>query len=77
MEPAVRRFLREGAELLNQDCNSVDRLMQYLDGNLIILHENLNAENFERILSAMWTSVAGSLLELVETSLEVRRPAIP
>lgn len=71
MEPAIKRFLQEGADLLNQDCNAVDRLMQYLDENLVMLHSQLNSENFDRILSIMWDNVSNVLTILVESSLEV------
>lgn len=71
MDPAIKRFLQEGADLLNQDSNAVDRLMQYLDENLVMLHSELNTENFERILSIMWDNVSNILSDLVESSLEV------
>ena len=71
MEPAIKRFLQEGADLLNQDSNAVDRLMQYLDENLVMLHSQLNNENFDRILSIMWDNVSNVLTTLVESSLEV------
>lgn len=61
----------EGAELLNQDNNSVDRLMQYLDGNLTTLHSQLNPDNFERILSIIFSKLSNIMYDLVEVSLEV------
>lgn len=74
MEPAIRRFLQEGADLLNQDNMALDRLMQYLDENLALLCSELSPENFNRILSIMWDTVSNILAELVETSLEKRKP---
>lgn len=74
MDPAIKRFLQEGADLLNKDCNAVDRLMQYLDENLVMLHSQLNTENFDRILSIMWDNVSSILTDLVESSLEKRKP---
>ncbi|KAE8741885.1 hypothetical protein FOCC_FOCC012589 [Frankliniella occidentalis] len=71
MDPAIQRFLQEGADLLNKDCNAVDRLMQYLDENLVMLHSELNSENFDRILSIMWNNVSNILSELVKNSLEM------
>lgn len=62
----------EGAELLNQESNSVDRLMQYLDENLITLNEHLNEDNFQGFLNIIWDRVAKLLTDLVESSLEVR-----
>ncbi|KAK7866889.1 hypothetical protein R5R35_006049 [Gryllus longicercus] len=74
MTPAINRFLLEGAELLHQDNNHVDRLMKYLDDNLIILHSDLNSENFGRILSLIWENLSKILCKAVENSLEQRRP---
>lgn len=71
MTPSISRFLLEGAELLNQESNSVDRLMQYLDENLLTLHDQLNDDNFQSMLNIIWEKVAKVLYELVETSLEV------
>lgn len=71
MSPSINRFLMEGAELLNQDSNSVDRLMQYLDENLVTLHSQLNPDNFDRILSIVFEKVAKIIYDLVESSLEV------
>lgn len=71
MTPSISRFLVEGAELLNQESNSVDRLMQYLDENLVTLHDQLNDDNFQSMLNMIWEKVAKILYDLVETSLEV------
>lgn len=76
MDPAIKRFLQEGADLLNQTSNAVDRLMQYLDENLVMLHSELNTENFDRILSIMWDNVSNILAELVDSSLEVMNSTI-
>uniref|UniRef100_A0A1B6D354 C2 domain-containing protein n=1 Tax=Clastoptera arizonana TaxID=38151 RepID=A0A1B6D354_9HEMI len=74
MSPSICRFLMEGAELLNQDSNSVDRLMQYLDENLVTLHSQLNPDNFDRILNIVFEKVAKIIYDVVESSLEKRRP---
>ncbi|KAK6635250.1 hypothetical protein RUM44_000501 [Polyplax serrata] len=74
MSPSMNRFLMEGAEVLHQECNSVDRLMQYLDENLITLNNQLNEDNFEGILNVLWDKVAFLLSEFVRSSLEKRRP---
>jgi len=71
MTPSINRFLLEGAELLNQESNSVDRLMQYLDDNLVTLHDQLNQDNFQSMLNITWDKVAKILYDLVETNLEV------
>lgn len=72
MVPAINRFLLEGAELINQDNNSVDRLMKYLDDNLVTLHSELNADNFDRILAIIWENLSRTMYNLVENNLEVR-----
>lgn len=71
MCPSMRKFLLEGAELFNQDSNSMDRLMMYLEESLKTLNEELNELNFERILDAIWTELAKILYELVQSNLDV------
>jgi BAI1-associated protein 3 len=74
MNPPMKRFLTEGAELLHTDSNSMDRLMMYLENSLSTLHLELNEDNFDRILDAIWQQLASILYHLVNTSLEKRRP---
>ncbi|XP_069677889.1 protein unc-13 homolog 4B isoform X4 [Periplaneta americana] len=74
MAPAINRFLLQGAELLNQESNSVDRLMKYLDDNLLTLHSHLNTDNFTRILSIIWENLSHTMYDLVASNLEKRRP---
>ncbi|XP_016908252.2 protein unc-13 homolog 4B isoform X9 [Apis cerana] len=74
MSPAMNRFLMEGAELIDTTSNSMDRLLQYLDTNLTTLHDNLNEDNFERILFVIWDILSESLYQLVHNNLEKRRP---
>ncbi|KAK9497100.1 hypothetical protein O3M35_004477 [Rhynocoris fuscipes] len=74
MAPVARRFLLEGAEIIDQGNNHVERLMQYLDDNLITLNSQLNNENFDRILSILWDKIYEILKEVVADSLEKRRP---
>lgn len=71
MCPPMRKFLVEGAEVLHQDSNSMDRLMMYLEDSLKTLNTELNEINFERILSAIWEELAIILRELVQTNLDV------
>lgn len=63
----------EGAELSEVSSNSLDRLMEYLDSNLITLHNNLNDDNFQRILMVIWEIMAEILSQLVQDNLEVRQ----
>lgn len=71
MTPPMRKFLMEGAEVLHQDSNSMERLMMYLEESLKTLNTELNEINFERILSAIWEELAIILRELVQTNLDV------
>lgn len=68
----MKRLLIEGAELFQQDCNSIDRLMMYVDNNLGMLHSELCEENFPRILEIVWDNLSNILSELIKTNLEVR-----
>lgn len=71
MSPAIRRFLMEGAELVNQENNCVDRLMQYLDENLTTLSSQLNPDNFDRTLTIIFDKLSRIIYELVENGIEV------
>lgn len=74
MNPAMRRFLTEGAELFDQDSNAMDRLMMYMEESLKTLHTELNDDNFMRVLDAIWIELSCILYDLVQSSLEKRRP---
>lgn len=74
MNPAMRRFLVEGAELFDTDSNAMDRLMMYMEDSLKTLHSELNEDNFLRMLDAIWIELADILQDLVYSSLEKRRP---
>lgn len=74
MNPAMRRFLTEGAELFDTDSNAMDRLMMYMEDSLKTLHTELNDDNFTRVLDAIWMEISCILFDLVQSSLEKRRP---
>lgn len=61
----------EGAELIDTTSNAMDRLLQYLDSNLTTLHDNLNEDNFNRVLLVIWEIMSQTLYKLVNTNLEV------
>lgn len=71
MMPSITRFLVEGAELLHQDCSSMDRVMRYLEANLDMLYQHLNNENFSRTLDIVWEQLGDVLYELIQANLEV------
>lgn len=67
----MTRFLQEGAELLHQQCNVIDRLMTYLDDNLGTLNSKLNSVNFNRFLDVIWETISNVLFGLVQNGIEV------
>ena len=71
MAPAMSRYLMEGAELIDTESNAMDRLLQYLDSNITTLHDNLNEDNFERVLLVIWEIMSETLYQLVHNNLEV------
>lgn len=73
MCPAMKRLLIEGAELYNQDNNSVDRLMMYVDNNLNTLNRELNGENFSRTLEIVWNMLGDILGDIIQSNLEVNK----
>ncbi|XP_065220608.1 protein unc-13 homolog 4B-like isoform X2 [Planococcus citri] len=74
MEPSMTRFLQEGAELLHQQTNVIDRLMSYLDENLTTLNSKLNADNFNRFLDVIWERISNVLFAMVQNGIDKRRP---
>ncbi|XP_050297020.1 protein unc-13 homolog 4B isoform X2 [Anthonomus grandis grandis] len=74
MTPSMKRLLIEGAELFDQDSNSIDRLMLYVDQNLATLNSQLNEENFNRTLELIWEMLSKILNEIIQNSIENRRP---
>ncbi|XP_075975493.1 C2 and C2B_Munc13-like domain-containing protein staccato isoform X3 [Anticarsia gemmatalis] len=76
MMPSITRFLIEGAELLHNDCSSMDRVMRYLEANLDTLYQHLNNENFSRTLDIVWEQLAEVLYELIQANLEHRKAKI-
>lgn len=74
MSPAMKRYLTEGAELFDQDSNSMDRMMMYMEDSLRTLVSELNEDNFKRVLDAIWIEISCILYDLVQISLDKRRP---
>lgn len=73
MSPPIRRFLAEGAEVLHEDSNSMERLMMYLESSLSTLYETLNEVNFTRILDAIWEELSIIMYDLIQSNLDVSR----
>lgn len=51
----------------------IDKLMQYLDHNLMLLHSHLNEINFHKSLSVIWSKVTAISRALTNKGLEVRK----
>ena len=51
-------------------------VVDYLDKNLVVLKENLNKENFDRIRSVIWESSAQKLDETIQASISRRQPQV-
>ncbi|XP_073955464.1 C2 and C2B_Munc13-like domain-containing protein staccato isoform X4 [Choristoneura fumiferana] len=75
MMPSITRFLMEGAELLHQDCSSMERVMRYLEANLDTLYQHLNNDNFSRTLDIVWEQLGEVLYELIQANLEKEKIA--
>ena len=71
MAPVIQKFLIEGSSLVSYAGRDKENLIQYLDENMLILKENLNDTNFEKILSVIWESSAQSLSDTIHLSIEV------
>lgn len=71
MSPPIRRFLAEGAEVLHEDSNSMERLMMYLESSLGTLYQTLNEVNFARILDAIWAELSIIMYDLIQSNLDV------
>lgn len=71
MSPPIRRFLAEGAEVLHEDSNSMERLMTYLETSLSTLYDTLNEVNFSRILDGIWSQLSLIMYELIQSNLDV------
>lgn len=73
MSPAMTKLLIEGAEILHQDSNSIDKVMRYLDNNLATLHEYLNDDNFNRTLEIFWENLSKILHDILQNNLDVSK----
>lgn len=71
MSPEMSKFLIEGGEVINTNNNHLDNLMQYLDENLCTLSNELNEENFQRILDIIIDQIASIMFNLIQNNLEV------
>lgn len=71
MSPEMSKFLIEGAEVINTNNKHLDNLMLYLDESLCTLSNELNEENFQRILDIIVDQIANIMYHLIQSNLEV------
>lgn len=71
MSPEMSKFLMEGAEVINTNNKHLDNLMLYLDESLCTLSNELNEENFQRILDIIVDQIANIMYNLIQSNLEV------
>ena len=69
MGPVIQKFLVEGCSLVSYAGRNIESLIEYLDKNLILLKDNLNATNFDRVLKVIWESSAQSLHDTISLSI--------
>ncbi|XP_050433740.1 protein unc-13 homolog 4B [Adelges cooleyi] len=74
MAPEMNKFLTEGGETINTHNNHLDNLIQYLDENLCTLSNELNEENFQRILDIIVEQLANIMHKLIQNSLDKKKP---
>ncbi|XP_050543331.1 protein unc-13 homolog 4B isoform X2 [Daktulosphaira vitifoliae] len=74
MSPEMSKFLIEGSETINTNNNHLDNLMQYLDESLCTLSNELNEENFQRILDIIVEQLASIMNGLIQKSVEKKKP---
>lgn len=72
MAPVIQKFLVEGSSLVTYAGRDKESLLQYLDENMVVLKDELNESNFERVLAVIWESSAQSLHDTIMLSIDVR-----
>lgn len=71
MRPMILRLLLEGSEAAEGGDKGVEKLMKYLDNNLIKLKRKLSQTNFDKMFAILWENAAVALRELISTNIEV------
>jgi len=75
MAPVIGNFLTSCSTMVantGRDCT--DKLLKYLDENLILLKENLTERNFDRILDVIWECSAQTLENTIYHWIEIKKP---
>ena len=71
MAPVIQKFLIEGSSLVSYAARDKESLLQYLDKNMVVLKDELNETNFNRILSVIWESSAQSVSDTINLRIDV------
>merc|ERR1719323_753754 len=70
----IQKFLVRNCGEVFYAGRNMDSLIDYLDANLILLKDKLNAPNFDRVLAVIWESSAHSLHDTISVSIEKGKP---
>uniref|UniRef100_A0A8D8U3A5 BAI1-associated protein 3 n=1 Tax=Cacopsylla melanoneura TaxID=428564 RepID=A0A8D8U3A5_9HEMI len=73
MLPVIEKLLLEGIEF-EIDSKSLDKLMTYLDNSLVTMRNQLNPDNFQRVLGIIWNSVSFKVENITLSSLNQKKP---
>jgi BAI1-associated protein 3 len=78
MAPNLQLYLTDGAASLDENCESMDKLMAYLEDSLTTLNGELNIQNFERVMDTMWLEICRILDNKIKYSslIDVRENQI-
>lgn len=70
MRPVIQKLLLEGSET-DSDKYGVEKLVTYLDKNLIKLQNKLKPATFDKVFVILWENVSVALRSLIATNIEV------
>ncbi|KAL1461866.1 hypothetical protein WDU94_013733 [Cyamophila willieti] len=71
MLPVIERLLLQGIEL-EMNNKSLDELMIYLDTSLLTMRNEMDSDNFKRVLDIIWDTVLSKMKDI--TRLGVNQP---
>ena len=72
MMPQIIDILRETSsnnDIPTPNQKVITSLIEYLDTNLIFLKSNLVKENFDRVLSVVWSATSSAMLAIINEAI--------
>ncbi|ODN05628.1 Protein unc-13 D [Orchesella cincta] len=72
MRPVIQKLLLEGSETDSEEYG-VEKLVKYLDKNLIKLNNKLTPATFDKVFAIIWENASVALRYLINTNIEVKR----